>query len=123
MLAGISHRTPVPQLRNLERDETTRRRGYARTTPQVEYALTRLGADHELVLLATHDGRRTYSGRTSPDRREPLPVARGRLPARAAGSRHNEPISVSDRASSSPPTPEPEAPPASARAPGSAHSQ
>ncbi len=61
LLSGISHRTLVKQLRELERDGIVSRKIYQQIPPKVEYSLTRTGRDLEPVLLGMHSWGEKYS--------------------------------------------------------------
>lgn len=54
-LSGITHRTLVRQLREMEASGLVERRDYGEIPPRVEYRLTTLGRSLEPVLLAMHD--------------------------------------------------------------------
>ena len=51
LLDGISHRTLVKQLRELERDGIINRKIFQQIPPKVEYSLTRTGKELEDVLI------------------------------------------------------------------------
>ncbi len=53
-LHGISHRTLVKQLRELERDGILSRKIYQQIPPKVEYSLTKNGFELRPVLDAMH---------------------------------------------------------------------
>ncbi|MCC6953552.1 MAG: helix-turn-helix transcriptional regulator [Deltaproteobacteria bacterium] len=53
-LGGISHRTLVKQLRELERDGIVSRKVYLQIPPKVEYSLTKVGHQLKPVLEAMH---------------------------------------------------------------------
>jgi len=53
-LEGISHRTLVKQLRELEKDGIVKRKIYPQIPPKVEYSLTPRGKDLQPVLFAMH---------------------------------------------------------------------
>lgn len=54
LLTGISHRTLVKQLRELEADGIISRKIYPQIPPKVEYSLTRNGKELGPVLNAMH---------------------------------------------------------------------
>ncbi len=54
-LAGITHRTLIKQLRELEANGLLERHDYGEIPPRVEYRLTALGRSLEPILLAMHD--------------------------------------------------------------------
>lgn len=60
-LAGISHRTLVKQLRELEKHGIVNSKVFPQIPPKVEYSLTRKGRDLEPVLEAMHDWGATRS--------------------------------------------------------------
>lgn len=68
-LSGVSARTLVKQLRELERDGILRRRVYPEIPPRVEYSLTPLGKSLEPVLLAMGEWGDAYSHRLPPMKR------------------------------------------------------
>ena len=59
-LAGISHRTLVKQLRELETDGILSRKIYAQIPPKVEYSLSEKGKNLEPVLNAMHKWSEKY---------------------------------------------------------------
>ena len=59
-LTGISHRTLVKQLRELERDGIITRKIYQQIPPKVEYSLTKKGRGLEPVLAAMHSWGESY---------------------------------------------------------------
>lgn len=54
-LAGITHRTLIKQLREMEANGLLERHDYGEIPPRVEYRLTALGRSLEPILLAMHD--------------------------------------------------------------------
>lgn len=54
-LSGITHRTLVKQLREMEADGLLARQDYGEIPPRVEYRLTLLGRSLEPILLAMHN--------------------------------------------------------------------
>lgn len=54
-LSGITHRTLVKQLRELEADGLVERHDFAERPPRVEYRLSPLGHSLEPILLAMHE--------------------------------------------------------------------
>ena len=60
-LPGISHRTLIKQLRELEKDGILNRKVYAQIPPKVEYSLTVKGKSLEPVLNAMHIWSEKYS--------------------------------------------------------------
>lgn len=60
-LPGISHRTLVKQLREMETARLIRRKVYREVPPKVEYSLTPLGESLKSVLLAMHEWGETYA--------------------------------------------------------------
>lgn len=65
LLRGISHRTLVRQLRELQRDGIIDRRVFPEIPPRVEYSLTRLGGTLRPVLQAMHRWGSAYARRTA----------------------------------------------------------
>jgi DNA-binding HxlR family transcriptional regulator len=64
-LIGISHRTLVKQLRELEKDGIISRKIFQQIPPKVEYSLTRKGRELEPVLMAMHSwGEKNNTGQT-----------------------------------------------------------
>jgi DNA-binding HxlR family transcriptional regulator len=59
-LPGISNRTLVRQLRELEADGVISRQVYAQVPPKVEYALTPLGQTLKPILVAMHQWGQRY---------------------------------------------------------------
>ena len=59
-LPGISHRTLVKQLRELEQDGIVSRKIYAQIPPKVEYSLTDKGKSLDPVLKAMHSWSEKY---------------------------------------------------------------
>lgn len=54
-LSGITHRTLIKQLREMEAHGLLERQDYGEIPPRVEYRLTSLGRSLEPILLAMHD--------------------------------------------------------------------
>lgn len=90
LLGGISNRTLVRQLRELENDGILTRTQYPEIPPRVEYALTPLGRSLGGVLRAMHEWGESYDRhekrpRTKPGITSPMalpPSAPARPPAR-----------------------------------------
>lgn len=53
-LKGVTHRTLVKQLREMEARGLVNRKDYKQTPPRVEYSLTTLGKSLKPILLAMH---------------------------------------------------------------------
>lgn len=66
-LPGITHRTLVRQLRDLERDEIVQRRIHSAVPARVEYSLTELGRSLEPVLAAMHEWGERFARRGRSD--------------------------------------------------------
>jgi DNA-binding HxlR family transcriptional regulator len=60
-LPGISHRTLVKQLREMEAAQLIRRKVYAEVPPKVEYSLTPIGESLKPVLVAMDEWAKTYA--------------------------------------------------------------
>jgi DNA-binding HxlR family transcriptional regulator len=60
-LSGISHRTLVKQLREMEAARLIRRKVYAEVPPKVEYSLTPLGESLKKVLTEMDEWGRMYA--------------------------------------------------------------
>jgi DNA-binding HxlR family transcriptional regulator len=54
-LSGITHRTLIKQLREMEANGLLERQDFGEIPPHVEYRLTELGRSLEPILLAMHD--------------------------------------------------------------------
>ncbi|MHC9061471.1 winged helix-turn-helix transcriptional regulator [Nitrospira sp. CMX1] len=54
-LSGITHRTLIKQLRELEADGLVERDDFRENPPHVEYRLTPLGRSLEPILMAMHE--------------------------------------------------------------------
>lgn len=54
-LSGITHRTLIKQLRELEADGLVERYDFRENPPHVEYRLTPLGRSLEPILMAMHE--------------------------------------------------------------------
>lgn len=67
-LPGISHRTLVKQLREMEAAHLIRRKIYAEVPPKVEYSLTPLGESLKKVLTAMDEWGRMYTQKAAKER-------------------------------------------------------
>src|SRR5262245_59949622 len=67
-LPGISHRTLVKQLREMEAAHFIRRKIYAEVPPKVEYSLTPLGQSLKAVLAAMDKWGRMYAQQAEKER-------------------------------------------------------
>lgn len=68
-LGGITHRTLIKQLRDMEERGLIKRKDYQEIPPRVEYRLSTLGQSLESVLLAMHGWGEIYGQAASRKKR------------------------------------------------------